>query len=65
MALRLGGRRASVHSFSVWSMGKDGHSYWPLDRQIAAAERIASYKGQTPHERNSLKQRLLRNWMGK
>jgi len=50
---------------SVWSMGKDGRSYWPLKRQIATADRIADRKGRNPQERSSLKKRLLRKWMGK
>lgn len=50
---------------SVWSMGKDGRSYWPLKRQAATADRIASYKGRNPQECTSLKQRLMRKWMGK
>ena len=50
---------------SVWSMGKDGRSYWPTKRQAATADRIASYKGRNPQERASLKQRLMRKWMGK
>ncbi len=46
-------------------MGKDGRSYWPTKRQAATADRIASYKGRNPQERASLKQRLMRKWMGK
>lgn len=50
---------------NVWSMGKDGRSYWPVARQMAVAERIANHKGRSPQERVSLKKRLLRKWMGK
>jgi hypothetical protein len=45
---------------NVWSMGKDGRSYWPVQRQAATADRIANYKGRNPQERASLKKRLLR-----
>ncbi|MEN9682248.1 MAG: hypothetical protein RLZZ627_2141 [Pseudomonadota bacterium] len=41
-------------------MGKDGHSYWPLDRHVATADRIANAQGRNPRERESLKKRLLR-----
>lgn len=50
---------------SVWSMGKDGCSCWPVERQAATADRIANRKGRNPQERASLKQRLLRKWMAK
>ncbi|MEM8142039.1 hypothetical protein Q4R50_19620, partial [Morganella morganii] len=50
---------------NVWSMGKDGRSYWPIKHQIATAERIANRKGRNPQERASLKKRLLRKWMSK
>lgn len=50
---------------NVWSMGKDGRSYWPVKRQVATADRIASHKGRNPQERASLKKRLLRKWMSK
>ena len=50
---------------SVWSMGKDGRSYWPVKRQAATADRIANHKGRNPQERASLKKRLLRKWMSK
>ena len=40
---------------SVWSMGKDGRSYWPVKRQAATADRIANHKGRNPQERASLK----------
>lgn len=47
---------------SVWSMGKDGRSYWPVKRQAATADRIANHKGRNPQERASLKKRLLTLW---
>lgn len=50
---------------SVWSMGKDGRSYWPVHRQAATADRIANHKGRNLQERASLKKRLLRKWMSK
>jgi hypothetical protein len=50
---------------NVWSMGKDGRSYWPIARQAAMAERIANRQGRSPQERTSLKKRLLRKWMSK
>ncbi len=33
---------------SVWSMGKDGRSYWPVKRQAATADRIAKSQGTQP-----------------
>lgn len=50
---------------SVWTMGKDGHTYWSVTRQKIMANRIASKNGRTPEERASLKNRLLRKWMAK
>ena len=50
---------------NVWSMGKDGRSYWSLKRRVATVDRIASHKGRSPQERASLKKRLLRKWMSK
>jgi hypothetical protein len=50
---------------SIWSMGKDGRSYWSVTRQKIMANRIASKQGRTPREQASLKNRLLRKWMGK
>ncbi|MGZ3238698.1 MAG: hypothetical protein ACXU8A_15140 [Burkholderiaceae bacterium] len=52
-------------SSNVWTMDKDGRSYWPVANQTAVAERIANRKGRNPQERASLKKRLLRKWMGK
>lgn len=50
---------------NVWSMGKDGHSYWPIARQVVMAEHIANRQGRSPQERASLKKRLLRKLMSK
>ena len=50
---------------NVWSMAKDGRSYWPLKRQASSAERIADDRGQNRTERTSLKQRLIHKWMAK
>jgi hypothetical protein len=50
---------------NVWSMGKDGRSYWAVARQAVMAKRIADRKGRSPQERSSLKKRLLHKWMGK
>lgn len=50
---------------NVWAMGKDGHSYWPVARQILMAEQIATRQGCNPRERAALKKRLLHKWMGK
>lgn len=50
---------------SVWSMGKDGRSFWSVTSQIAVAERLANAQGQNPHERAALKIRFLRKWMAK
>ncbi len=50
---------------NVWTMGKDGHSYWSAERQADMADYIANYKGRNPQERASLKKRLLRKWMSK
>ncbi len=36
---------------NVWSMGKDGRSYWPIKRQAATADRIANHKGEVIQER--------------
>jgi hypothetical protein len=44
---------------SVWSMGKDGRSYWPVKRQAATADRIANHKGRNPQERASRKSACL------
>lgn len=46
---------------SVWSMGKDGRSYWPVKRQAATADRIANHKGRNPQERDSLKAKFYTN----
>ena len=45
---------------NVGAMGKEGHSYWPVTNQVAAADRIADQKGCDPQERASLKKRLPR-----
>jgi hypothetical protein len=50
---------------NVWSMGKDGRSYWPIARQVSMAKKIAERQGCNPQERSSLKKRLLHKWMGK
>jgi hypothetical protein len=50
---------------NVWSMGKDGGSYWPVSRQAAMAEDIANRRGRNPQERASLKKRLQHKWMSK
>lgn len=50
---------------NIWSMGKDGRSYWAVKRQVVTADRIADHKGRNPQERDSLKKRLLRKWMRK
>jgi len=50
---------------NVWTMGKDGRSYWPIICQVAMADQIANRKGHSPQERSSLKKRLLRKWMSK
>ncbi|WP_396956558.1 hypothetical protein [Nitrosomonas sp.] len=50
---------------NVWSMGKDGRSYWSIKRQAATADRIANHKGRNLQECASLKKRLLRKWMSK
>ena len=50
---------------NVWSMGKDGRSYWSFERQAETADRIANHKGCNPQERASLKQRLIHKWMTK
>ena len=42
---------------NVWSMGKDGRSYWPVERQAATADRIASHRDYSPKECASLKKR--------
>ena len=52
-------RERTALTSSVWSMGKDGRSYWPVKRQAATADRIANHKGRNPQERASLKKRLL------
>lgn len=50
---------------NVWSMAKDGRSFWPVRRQAATADRIAGHKGRNPQERAALKKCLLRKWMSK
>jgi hypothetical protein len=50
---------------NVWTMGKDGHTYWPSKRQETMADLFASRRGENPEEIASLKQRLLRKWMAK
>ncbi|WP_321960058.1 hypothetical protein [Paraburkholderia sp. J7] len=52
-------------SSNVWSMDKDGKSYWAFGRQALTADRIARKMGRNPRERAALKQRLLRRWMSK
>jgi hypothetical protein len=49
----------------VWSMAKDGHSYWPIKCQIAFAHLLVNGKGRNPTESASLKKRMLRKWMSK
>ena len=39
---------------NVRSMGKDGRSFWPVERQAATADCIASHKGYKPKECASL-----------
>ena len=50
---------------NVWTMGKDGRTYWPVTNQVAVANRLAQEMGRNPQERESLKRRLMRKWMGK
>ena len=50
---------------SVWSMRKDGRCYWPIASQTKAADSQANRTAGNPHERTSLKQRLLHKFMGK
>ncbi|WP_321947174.1 hypothetical protein [Paraburkholderia sp. J10-1] len=50
---------------NVWSMSKDGKTWWPPGSQVLTAERIARELGRTPRERAALKKRLLRRWMTK
>lgn len=50
---------------NVWAMSKDGRSYWPISRQAEMAADFAGRQGRTPQEREALKKRLLRKWMGK
>ncbi|MGO9444948.1 MAG: hypothetical protein ACLPXB_09250 [Thiobacillaceae bacterium] len=50
---------------NVWSMGKDGRSYWHANNQEVNADRIARDKGRSRHEWASLKKRLLCKWMAK
>ncbi|CAD6531790.1 hypothetical protein LMG27952_02622 [Paraburkholderia hiiakae] len=50
---------------NVWSMGKDGKSWWAPGHRVLTAERIARELGCTPRERATLKKRLLRRWMAK
>lgn len=49
----------------VWSMGKDGRSYWPVAHQVEIAKRIADHQGRSPQERVSLQKRFLHKRMGK
>jgi hypothetical protein len=50
---------------NIWSMSKDGRTYWPIRNQEATADRIANHRGRNPQERAALKKRLMRKWMSK
>jgi hypothetical protein len=50
---------------NVWTMAKDGRSYWPLHGQTTTADRLVLEKGRNHQERIALKLRLLRKWMAK
>ncbi|BDJ88701.1 hypothetical protein FJMB80066_48900 (plasmid) [Enterobacter hormaechei] len=49
---------------SVWSMGKDGRSYWPVKRRRHGGSHRQS-QGTQPARTRLLKKRLLRKWMSK
>ncbi len=57
--------RIEIEAVDVWSMAKDGRGYSPLRWQRTKAEMIATRKGKSTVERQSLKQRLLKKWMAK
>ena len=48
-----------------WDMAKDGRHYWPVDRQIKTAKRIASRKASNDCEYESIVERLLAKWHSK
>ena len=50
---------------NVWLMGKDGHSYWSKSSYEDSAQTWANSQGKTPREREALRNRRLRKWMGK
>lgn len=48
-----------------WSMGKDGKSYFSIEKQIIMAKELAKMNGKNSQECSSIKKRLLHKWMGK
>lgn len=48
-----------------WGMGKDGRRYWPAHERESHVEAVASRKGRTGREEESIKARLRRKWMAK
>lgn len=50
---------------NVWSMGKDGKSYWSTNFQVDTADRIADHTGRSSQEHAARKKRLLHKWRSK
>jgi len=48
-----------------WTMGKDGHYFWPRDRQIGVAEIRANIGCRTGAQRRAFKKRFLAKVMAK
>jgi hypothetical protein len=49
-----------------WHMSKDGHSYWPLSKQVDLAEYLANQGERLDSlDRSSRKKALLAKWMAK
>jgi len=49
----------------VWTMSKDGRTYWSAEARSEMAAILTEYRGSTPRERASLRTRLLHRWMAK
>ncbi len=50
---------------SVWSMGKDGRSYWPVKRRGRHGGSHRQSQGTQPARTRLPEKRLLRKWMSK
>lgn len=50
---------------NLWSMGKDGHRYWPIRSQQEFARFCADRDGKTQSEKAAMEQRMLHRYAGK